>query len=1221
MANPERTPQNPEIFARPHEHSVSMSKRLLSGDWEGKGTAHTVANEVDSSVKEIFYHGSLADRGNFWKEKASQKAYGEQMHDWLGSTTAWLNGLKNNPQGEVVLDILKHGLGIGNDRVLHDVLRQDPRLSHFIETKINSDLPADARLNLQTMDNTTLEVLDMYYKYLLPKNGHDVQESMTTQLLGDLLTGIVKDKSGKQLTSDGRKEIEGRLEAIAPFLRIAGVNAQHGLGAMLAAEVDAQTNYDEVNNATVEKEKLSQADNNALNFFQKAKKIADENIRRANAESGVDGGEMGEGIPLVDYFNEVTDPPARKEDSKGYWIDGKISTADEVLAELTPDQLKAWERIEPFWTFKPDPDAPNDKGRYMFVTNFKPAEVFEPEKNPDGRFAKVEGQTDGDSGLLALAGIAAETSEEQAKLFNVLGRVVLQAYNVDQNLLEKYLNAQLNIDARSGMSSLRQFAQFEIFRAKELLESEPQIQGQIFQRLGIDMNGDIRKQLTEKQKDPLFLRAYDEILTQQALAYGRMPFGEGHPEKLLILAEAPTIENGFTDIPATVAQWKQRLDSGELEKALASGNLTLEQIRQIEFLSHAVRIADKDGSTVIKWLQERAKNTASTQNPEPVEPQKPADGGEHSALETAAKIASGVVGAAEAAHEAHQHQRQQDTAEGGESQEKQVNLGGVTVTVKAVPAENSAESGNTPIGGGEPAPVIPASAEMDTMESSIATENLGRQELGEQLADKAKTLEDVETWQPARQISKLHEDTYSEQILQEDSELIKNLEKSLAEGYGLTGEVMSFAVNEEGMKSILQTRGIAASTNDAEVFFMPGFGSLENVNTNPQEKNYLVVVKKEGQFANASDETKNTATIPLESVAGLYRIETKEGSGWLVFGRQKEVTITQLLPGTEQESQRPMTPPPASGSGTVRVAANTQAPQPLAAGDSQPDTPSGPEHPTTPGSGVLDRVEHGFDIAKQFEKDHPLLTKAGIAAALIIGDALYAHLEAKKARERAQDQDVLEVGIGRGDIVPVMHATEESYNAAKNKADAAEKMLREYRGVRSKDIEESGELDRQLHRKGLDQSEYENPLPTDKADPELLTLHHIDKDNINAFDEQVIVFIQKSESGEEAPLLDPYTNKPLYINRAAFERKVAKGRTNIGMDGRTAYDVPRFDDKGELIGVYYLTLTPEQADFLNQQKTQMSAQTETRVQQTHSSSAQVQRRHDHFSSHRQAISH
>lgn len=108
---------------------------------------------------------------------------------------------------------------------------------------------------------------------------------------------------------------------------------------------------------------------------------------------------------------------------------------------LTPEQLKDLESNKPFFVnLQASPG-----GEIIWETNQEVVPfVWDPEIGTTNRFNDAENQTDGDSGLLALAAVSTDSPENQAKLYQTMVNNILDVHENNPDLLNNWWQTQLN---------------------------------------------------------------------------------------------------------------------------------------------------------------------------------------------------------------------------------------------------------------------------------------------------------------------------------------------------------------------------------------------------------------------------------------------------------------------------------------------------------------------------------------------------------------------------------------------------------------------------------------------------------------------------------------------------------------------------------------------------------------------------------------------------------
>lgn len=227
---------------------------------------------------------------------------------------------------------------------------------------------------------------------------------------------------------------------------------------------------------------------------------------------------------IKDIFGMVTHAPIR---NTSYFVRQPPSEIDvmnpDVVKDLTEEAVQ-----RSFVDIATYPDS--GAGNYSNNPDVIP-HAFEFGNNPN--YQALERLTDNDSGLLALAGISAETHEKQAQLYRTLSLAIVQILKQNPGLLDKWLQTQK--DAGKVIHPILQQADGT---------SAPQ---------------------------EITVTSY-MVLQQFDLEKGVMPPALRPDDELLL------------SMPNFSSTWQTRI--AELEQSLQRGELTLAQLRQIEFLSH-----------------------------------------------------------------------------------------------------------------------------------------------------------------------------------------------------------------------------------------------------------------------------------------------------------------------------------------------------------------------------------------------------------------------------------------------------------------------------------------------------------------------------------------------------------------------------------------------------------------------------------------------------------
>lgn len=519
--------------------------------------------DVSSEVYTAFSKGSLTDRKTYWRETAREKNFGTQILDWIGrgekpGIAQWI---ASQSDGDVIGMLSEVGLKSTPEKTKQDL--QGENVQHLLSV-VNADLAKVGQPALSA-DNLSVDEarsLIFYATFLSGANGPTDTKSLVDTLSGYAL----------QASNNNSNEAIAKLQKVAPLLSTAGEEAQFALGAILVAKTHALTDRDKLKKPSTEN-KLSDADHGVLSFLV------------SNAYEGQKPLEFEQRYNVIDVLDDV-EPKATK--NHPYWIDHAIST--DFAQKLTPEQLKSLELTLPFFT-----NVNLEKGTWQLNRDvFDPAYTLE----NNARFKNAEMLTQNDSGLFALAAVAASTPEQQAKLYQQLGETVLRVHQQNPELLRQFLEAQPD-------ASREIFNYFEGTRAQFALsqnlggETEKAYTAEVTRLLpGVDLNSmeSLSKLTTEQRK------ILEDVFMRQRLPIYQKVMGDiaTDPDRVLALntkyAGEFHIQYEF-DIPKTVEAWKGRI--GELQEALSSNPLTLtpEQIRQIEFLAHSVNVVQ-----AMEWL-------------------------------------------------------------------------------------------------------------------------------------------------------------------------------------------------------------------------------------------------------------------------------------------------------------------------------------------------------------------------------------------------------------------------------------------------------------------------------------------------------------------------------------------------------------------------------------------------------------------------------------------
>ncbi|HXS14914.1 MAG TPA: hypothetical protein VN711_02210, partial [Candidatus Saccharimonadales bacterium] len=201
--------------------------------------------------------------------------------------------------------------------------------------------------------------------------------------------------------------------------------------------------------------------------------------------------------------------------------------------------------------------------------------------------------------LLGLSGASAETPAKQAELYTGLALVVIEAHKQNPGLLREFLEAQQNTSSEAVLAEREKTV---VARQWEEYENAHPIDWSSY-----TMEAGVQQQ--------------EQIRTTLSGQDGRLLVFEEHPE-------SEAIGKATINIEATVAGWTGRVENLG-DRLRENQPLTPEQMRQIEFLAHAV-----DVTKVMRWLQ--------GENPDHLDNEPPAaqNGGRGYMLEQLSRLES-----------------------------------------------------------------------------------------------------------------------------------------------------------------------------------------------------------------------------------------------------------------------------------------------------------------------------------------------------------------------------------------------------------------------------------------------------------------------------------------------------------------------------------------------------------------------------------------------------
>ncbi|HYK08751.1 MAG TPA: hypothetical protein VEW42_04615 [Candidatus Eisenbacteria bacterium] len=538
-------------------YSHNLSTAILTR--EGKSPLGDTIPDVYLSS---FQKGSRADRS---AENTSQANFGLQMRTWLGAEegkpgiATWVEK-QEDPE---VVGMLTHVGLKGTPEDLREGLQQD-NVQHLISV-INTNLQKVGQppFSLEGLADPGAEAyarsLIFYANYLNPEgNATDA----TRNLIDMLVDAAYKESNGNV------DDTLTRLQKIAPLLQVTGKESQHVLAALMVAKTHAIGAGDKLRDITMQDMQLKDEELEVLDFLNYHAEEPEE-VRR----------ELGVPYNVTEILQGVTPEPTP---GHKYWIEKDIPA--DFAASLPREELAGLEQKKSFFVFDKDtkeidvnPDA------------FDPIYALE----KDERRLNTGHETHYMSQLLAMSAASAPTPEKQAALFKALGETILRAHVANPELVQQFLLAQ-------PPESREQFADNDYAFAHPLINEH-------YQQLEMNADLDFQEKFgkphtlatlpTPEEKEFVDNRA-QEILAQQLEFETTLlrDFAQ-YPERQLAMevipAQGENLLQQFTlhiNIPETVEAWRPRIVA--LQEALRQEplTLTLEQMGQIDFLSHSINI-------------------------------------------------------------------------------------------------------------------------------------------------------------------------------------------------------------------------------------------------------------------------------------------------------------------------------------------------------------------------------------------------------------------------------------------------------------------------------------------------------------------------------------------------------------------------------------------------------------------------------------------------------
>ena len=289
--------------------------------------------------------------------------------------------------------------------------------------------------------------------------------------------------------------------------------------------------------------------------------------------------ELGRPYNVVEVLQNVKPEPTP---GHPYWVEKDIPA--DFAATLPREELAALEQKKPYFIVNADTK----------VLDVNP-EAFDPTYTleKDERRLATGHDTQYISQLLAMSAASAPTPEKQTALFKAFGETVLRVHTADPELLQHFLLAQTP-------ESREQFADVDFNAAMSHIDEN-------YQQLEMNADRDYQEKFgkphtltttpTAEEQEFVDVRSEEILARQQEYEATLLRNFAQYPERQLAMEVVPTQEENLLQqfilhihIPETAEAWRPRVVA--LQEALHQEplTLTLEQMGQIDFLSHSVDI-------------------------------------------------------------------------------------------------------------------------------------------------------------------------------------------------------------------------------------------------------------------------------------------------------------------------------------------------------------------------------------------------------------------------------------------------------------------------------------------------------------------------------------------------------------------------------------------------------------------------------------------------------
>lgn len=213
-------------------YSYNLSNRIL------RKANGEVGKEIPPSHVATFQQLSHTDRQVYWKEQGGDASFAKQMMTWLGSENGIANWAAKQTDPEVIT--LLSEVGFSQDGT---VLRKELNNAKVVGVlkAINNGLPQEDRISQEALlDNTDVAGSLIFYANYLSATRENTDDIRS---LIDTLVGKASAESGEDVDRTIRL-----LQKVSPLFAVAGIDAQHTLGALMVAKAHALNNHIAVQN-------------------------------------------------------------------------------------------------------------------------------------------------------------------------------------------------------------------------------------------------------------------------------------------------------------------------------------------------------------------------------------------------------------------------------------------------------------------------------------------------------------------------------------------------------------------------------------------------------------------------------------------------------------------------------------------------------------------------------------------------------------------------------------------------------------------------------------------------------------------------------------------------------------------------------------------------------------------------------------------------------------